>query len=264
MKISTQSLQRSRWQHPEDPPGPVRYIQEQFGPRRQEARVLGQPARGMGRPRLMAIHGAGGDYTQLNPILYGLQQRGIGSLAMNLCGHSDAGGGTQAGSTLELNVTEALRFGERLRQGVVAMLAVDAGAMVALRAAQVHAHSLQKLVLIDPFLFDDPAFHQPLSRVLNSPSLRWQESSLLGFVQGFLGQVLVITGESMPLALPRRRVERLPVLTPADAILRAVAPRRVSRLIVTGCRGLVLPWLHQRHSVTAQLNDGIAEFLNPI
>jgi len=264
MKISTQSLLRSRWQHPDDPPGPVRYIQEQFGPRRQEARVLGQPARGMGRPRLMAIHGAGGDYTQLNPILYGLQRRGIGSLAMNLCGHSDAGGGTQAGTTLELNVTEALRFAERLQQGILAMLAVDAGAMVALRAAQVHVQSLHKLVLVDPFLFPDPAFHQPLSQVLNSPSLRWQESGLLGFVQGFLGQVLVITGESMPLTLPRSRVERMPALTPADAILRAVAPRRVSRLIVTGCRGQVMPWLHHQPAVAGQLADGIAEFLSPI
>ena len=96
MKISTQSPSRPRWQHPEDPPGPARYVLEHLGFRRQEARVLGPPARSMGRPRLMAIHGAGADYTQLNPLLYGLQQRGVGSLAMNLSGHSDAGGGAPA------------------------------------------------------------------------------------------------------------------------------------------------------------------------
>ena len=44
MSISTQSLIRSRWQHPADPPGPARYVRERFGVRFQEARVLGLPA----------------------------------------------------------------------------------------------------------------------------------------------------------------------------------------------------------------------------
>lgn len=264
MKISTQSTQRSRWQHPEDPPGPVRYVQEQFGPRRQEARVLGQPARGVGRPRLLAIHGAGGDYTQLNPVLYGLQRRGVSSLAMNLYGHSDAGGGTQATASLELNASEALRFGERLKPGLLALLAVDVGAMVALRAAQAHVRSLHRLVLIDPFIYPDPALTRSLSVVLNCPSLRWQESSLLESLRNFLGHVMVITGESMPMPLPRNRTERLPPLTPSEAIVSLVAPRQVSRVVITGCPGQVMPWLHGHPEMAELLSDSIAGFLGPI
>lgn len=267
MKISTQSPSRPRWQHPEDPPGPARYVLEHLGFRRQEARVLGPPARSMGRPRLMAIHGAGADYTQLNPLLYGLQQRGVGSLAMNLSGHSDAGGGAPAMVSVDFNVKEALRFGERLKPGLLALLAVDMGAMVALRAAQVHALSLHRLVLIDPFFYPDTAFTRPLSQVLTCPSLRWEETTLLNCLQQYKGQVMVITGEALPLSLPHRRpapLEGGATFTPADAIARAVLPRRVSRITITGCTGQVMPWLQTRPDVANRLNDSIASFLGPM
>jgi len=229
--------------------------------------VLGPPARSMGRPRLMAIHGAGADYTQLNPLLYGLQQRGVGSLAMNLSGHSDAGGGAPAMVSVDFNVKEALRFGERLKPGLLALLAVDMGAMVALRAAQVHALSLHRLVLIDPFFYPDTAFNRPLSQVLNCPSLRWEQSRLLEVLQQYMGQVMVITGEALPLSLPHRRpapLEGGATFTPADAIARAVLPRRVSRITITGCTGQVMPWLQTRPDVANRLNDSIASFLGPM
>lgn len=266
MKISTQSPSRPRWEHPEDPPGPARYVLEHLGFRRQEARVLGQPARGMGRPRLMAIHGAGADYTQLNPVLYGLQQRGTGSLAMNLSGHSDAGGGVPSMVNLDFNVKEALRFGERLKPGLLGLLAVDMGAMVALQVAQAHAHSLHRMVLIDPFFYPDTAFTRPLSLVLNCPSLRWEQSRLLEFLQRYVGQLMVITGEAMPLSLHQRRAGPVAggtTVTPAEAIARAVLPRRVSRITITGCTGQVMPWLQTRPDVANRLNDSIASFLGP-
>ncbi len=264
MSISTQSLIRSRWQHPGDPPGPARYVRERFGVRFQEARVLGLPGRGVARPRLVAVHGAGADYTQLNPLLYGLQRRGLGSLAMNLSGHGEATGGSAARSSLDSNTREALRFGERLRPGLLAMLAVDVGAMVGLRLAQSHVQSIHRLVFVDPCLYPDDAWSRPLSVVLDCPPLRWSRCGLLGFVQGFLGQVLVITGEDAPVPLPRRRVERVEPATPADAIVRSLHPRRVSRVVVEGCTGPVMPWLHRHPDAADRTAAHLADFLGPM
>lgn len=263
MSISTQSLIRSRWQHPADPPGPARYVRERFGVRFQEARVLGLPARSVARPRLVAVHGAGADYTQLNPLLYGLQQRGVGSLAMNLSGHGEATGGSPARTSLGGNAREALRFGERLRPGLLAVLSVDLGAMAALRLAQSHVQSIHRMVFVDPCLYPDEAGSRPLSVVLSCPPLRWNRSSLLGFVKGFLGQVMVITGEDPPVPLPSRRVERVEPANPAEAIVRSVHPRRVSRLVVEGCAGPVMPWLHQHPDAADRTAAHLADFLGP-
>lgn len=264
MSISTQSLVHSRWQYPAEPPGPVRYVRERFGGRHQEARVLGLPARSIARPRLAAVHGAGADYTQLNPLLYGLQQRGLGSMAMNLSGHGEATGGSPAQSSLDANAREALRFGERLRPGLLAVLAVDVGAMAGLRLAQSHVQSVHRMVFVDPCLYPDDAWPRPLSVVLNCPPLRWSRSSLLGFVKGFLGHVMVITGEDTSVPLPSRRVERVQPATPAEAIVRSLHPRRVSRLVIEGCRGPVMPWLHQHPQAADRTAAQLADFLAPV
>ena len=264
MNISTQSLIRSRWQHPADPPGPARFVRERFGVRFLEARVLGLPARSMVRPRLVAVHGAGADYTQLNPLLYGLQRRGLGSLAMNLSGHGEATGGAAAHASLDANAREALRFGERLRPGLLAMLAVDVGAMAGLWLAQSHVQTIHRMVFVDPCLYPDEAGSRPLSVVLNGPPLRWNRSSLLGFVKGFLGHVMVITGEDLPVPLPSRRVERVEPATPVEAILRSVHPRRVSHLVVEGCTGPVMPWLHRHPEAADRSAARLADFLGPM
>lgn len=264
MNVMTQSPTRARWLFPEDPPGPVRYVQEPIGLRRQEARILGLPGRGVARPRLLAIHGAGGDYTQLNPLLYGLQSQGIASLAMNLSGHSEAGGGLAGQTSIGFNVQEALRFADRLRPALLALLAVDMGAMAALRVAQVHVQSVHRIVLIDPCLYADDAIQRPLSMVLDSPPLRWEQSDLLGFLQGFLGHVMVVTGRSAPLLLPQRRVERVWTGTLADAIVRSLSPRRVSRVVLDDCQGPVLPWLRRHPEMAASLAGTVAGFLEPI
>lgn len=264
MSISTQSPIRERWQHPEEPPGPVRYCREQLGSRRQEARILGLPARGMARPRLLAMHGAGADYTQLNPLLYGLQRHGIGSMAVNLSGHSDAGGGNAGQTTLDHNMQEAACFSERLRPALLALVGVDVGVMAALRVAQVHVQSVHRLVLVDPCLYADDALSRPLSMVLECPPLHWEQSSLLGFVQSFLGHVMVITGRSAALMLPRRRVEKVWASTPADAIVRGLPPRRVSRVVLEDCHGPVMPWLRTRTDVADRLAATVADFLAPI
>lgn len=264
MNVTTQSPTRARWQHSDDPPGPVRYVRESIGLRRQEARILGLPARGVARPRLVAIHGAGGDYTQLNPVLFGLQSLGIGSLAMHLSGHSEAGGGLAGQTSLEVNVQEALRFSERLRPALLALLATDVGVMTALRVAQAHVQSVHRLVLIDPCLYADDAFRRPLSMLLGSPPVRWEQSSLLGFVQGFLGRVMLITGRSAPVLLSQRRTERVWTSTPVEAIGRGLSARRVSRVVLDDCQGPVLPWLRGRPDKAAALAATIAEFLAPI
>lgn len=264
MNISTQSQTRSRWQHPQEPPGPVRYFNHSFGMRRQEARILGLPARGVERPRLLAVHGAGGDYTQLNPLLYGLQHRGVASLGVNLAGHSEAAGLAAGQASLELNVQETMRFAQRLRPALLAMVAADVGTMVALRVAQVHVQSVHRLVLIDPCLYPDDAFIRPLSLVLECPPLRWQQSSLLGFLQGFMGEVMVITGRPPAMSLPSRRGQGMLALSTADAILRCVKPRRAKRVVLEGCPGPVVPWLHDHPEVADRLAGSVQEFLHPI
>ena len=183
---------------------------------------------------------------------------------MNLSGHGEAGGGSPALSSLGTNVHEALRFGDRLRPGLLALMAIDIGTMTGLRVAQAHVQSLNRMVFIDPCLYADEAFERPLSVVLNCPPLRWNRSSLLGFVRGFMGQVMVVTGRPMPLPLPSRRVERVESFSPADAIVRSLAPRRVQRIVLEACQGPVMPWLRQHADDADQLAAHIADFVGPV
>lgn len=188
--FTTNLMLRSKWQFDEDPPKTARHFTESFNHYQLEGRVLQATATENGWPKLLAIHGARSDYTKLNPLLYLLQANGIGSLGFNLSGHNEISGIEINNTSLWNNFAESLHFANLLGENLKAVIGHSMGGALALKVAEAHRQTVNKIVLFCPALYPEEAYHCPFGEVFRqkiSIPLGFSDSLSLNFLREFEG-----------------------------------------------------------------------------
>ena len=146
---------------------------------------------------LFAIHGARSDYNKLNPVLYPLQRLGVPSLSFNLSGHSLISGVELKSTSLNKNLEESLHFFGSKKMPIRNILGSSLGGALALKVAEVHKSSVERIVLLAPVLYTEEAYKVPFGAkfkaVISSP-FGFLDSKSLSFLKTFKGKVLLVTG----------------------------------------------------------------------
>ncbi|TFF38404.1 alpha/beta hydrolase [Pseudomonas sp. RIT623] len=277
--MDTESIlpQRSQWQFDEPAPGTERFIEERFNGYRQQARLL-LPLNEQA-PTAFVIGGARSDFTRLNPLLYRLQQQGIGSLTGNLSGHSLASEPGAREASLASNLDEALRFHQWLDTRSDTLIGHSLGAAIALKLAA-QRPSVRKLVLICPAVYPDAAHIAPFGPAFTAAIRKpfaFLECDSYEFLRQFQGRVLLVIGEYDGLnskvhgrgagtSAGTRRLAGVERYSPipeevTHTLLRSVPAPHVECLMLTDCDHGIAAHLRERPEVADQVAAAVAGFM---
>ncbi|PYC16005.1 alpha/beta hydrolase [Pseudomonas mosselii] len=277
MGYTLNSTQQSLWQHNEPAPGAERFIDEVFEGYHQQARLL-LPDHERA-PVAFVIGGARSDFTRLNPLLYRLQQLGIGSLTGNLSGHSLASEPGAKDASLDINLQEALRFHRHLDARSDTLVGHSLGAAIALKLAA-QRPSVRKLVLICPAVYPDAAHATPFgpafSEAIRKP-FAFLDCDSYAFLRQFQGRVLLVIGEYDGLnskvhgqgpgtSAGTRRLAGVERYSPipeevTHTLLRSVPAPHVECLMLTDCDHGIAAHLRDRPEVADQVAEAVAAFI---
>lgn len=277
MTYELQAAQRSRWQFDEPAPGIEQFIEEQFDGYRQQARLL-LPAQERA-PTSFVIGGARSDFTRLNPLLYRLQQQGIGSLAGNLSGHSLASEPGARNASLAINLQEALRFHQHLDTRSDTLIGHSLGGAIALKLAA-QRQNVRKLVLVCPAVYPDAAHTAPFGPAFTAAIRKpfaFLDCDSYAFLRGFKGRVLLVIGEFDGLnssvhgqgpgtSAGTRRLRGVERYSPipeevTHTLLRSVPAPHVECLMLTDCDHGIAAHLRDRPQVADQVAAAVAAFI---
>lgn len=148
---------------------------------------------------LLALHGARSDHRRLDPLLIPLQAAGVGSLGIDLSGHTERSPLANADTSLANNLREALRFSELLGTGLDAVFGHSLGGALAMKLAQQRRHTVRTLVLSGPALYPEAAYSvarygPDFTRAISTP-FGFMDSSSLPFLRSFSGHVVLVVGQ---------------------------------------------------------------------
>ncbi|MDD0975656.1 alpha/beta hydrolase [Pseudomonas fontis] len=271
------TTQRSTWQYDEPAPGAERFITEAFDGYQQQARLLVADAEQA--PPLFVVGGARSDFTRLNPLLYRLQQQGIGSLTGNLSGHSLASEPGAVAPSLSTNLHEALRFHRHIAPQCTTLVGHSLGAAIALKlAAQMPA--VDKLILICPAVYPDAAHNAPFGPAFKaaiSKPYEFLACDSYAFLNQFKGRVLLVMGEYDGLnsqtfgqgagtsagtlwLAGAQRYSPIPEEV-TRGLLRAVPPPDLECLLLADCDHGIAAHLRGTPEVADQVAQTVAEFI---
>ncbi|MBA1203112.1 alpha/beta hydrolase [Pseudomonas capeferrum] len=269
--------QRTRWHYDEPAPGAERFIDETFDGYRQQARLLLPDIQRA--PATFVVGGARSDFTRLNPLLYRLQQQGIGSLTGNLSGHSLASEPGAVAPSLATNLHEALRFHRHIAASCQALIGHSLGAAIALKmAAQLPA--VRKLVLVCPAVYPDAAHQAPFGPAFTAAIRKpyaFLECDSYAFLRQFQGKVLLVIGEYDGLnsqvfgqgpgtSAGVRTLAGVQRYSPipeevTHTLLRSVPAPDVQCLLLTDCDHGIAAHLRDAPQVADQVADVVAAFI---
>ena len=277
MNPQASSSTRAFWQFDEPAPATERLIEVDFDGYRQQARWL-EPVQSIAPP-LLAIGGARSDFTRLNPLLYRLQQHGIGSLTGNLSGHSCASEPGAPQASLSSNVREALRFHQLMDENSDTVIGHSLGAAIALKLAA-QRPQVRRLVLICPAVYPDAAHEAPFGPAFSAAIRQpygFLDCDSYAFLRGFEGRVLLVIGEYDGLnsrvhgqgpgtSAGTRHLAGAPRYSPipeevTHTLLRSVPAADVQCLMLTDCDHGIAAHLRQHPEVADQVAEAIATFV---
>ncbi|TLP53263.1 MULTISPECIES: alpha/beta hydrolase [Pseudomonas] len=277
MELNPISAQRALWQFDEPAPGVERFLDEHFEGYWQQARLL-LPSNERAAP-LFVIGGARSDFTRLNPLLYRLQQQGIGSLTGNLSGHSRAAQPGARDASLRNNLAEALRFHRYLEACSDTVIGHSLGGAIALKLAA-QRPSVRKLVLICPAVYPDNAHDAPFGPAFTKAIGRpfgFLDCDSYTFLRQFRGRVLLVIGEYDGLnsqvhgkgpgtSAGVRRLGGVERYSPipeevTHALLRSVPAADVECLLLTDCDHGIAAHLRERPEVADQVAEAVSAFV---
>ncbi|PWB34317.1 alpha/beta hydrolase [Pseudomonas sp. SDI] len=271
------STQRDTWQYDEPAPGMERFVSEDFGSYQQQARLLLPDTERA--PPLFVVGGARSDFTRLSPLLYRLQQRGIGSLTGNLSGHSRASEPGAPAPSLNTNLAEAKRFHRHIAAQCKTLVGHSLGAAIALKlAAQTPA--IDKLVLICPAVYPDDAHDAPFGPAFTaaiSKPYGFLDCDSFEFLRQFSGRVLLVMGEYDGLnsrthgqgegrsagtlwLAGAQRYSPIPEEV-TRSLLAAVPPPHLECLLLADCDHGIAAHLRNTPAVADQVAQTVAEFI---
>ncbi|MDH0646765.1 alpha/beta hydrolase [Pseudomonas sp. GD03858] len=277
MDLEPSVAPRALWQYDEPAPGPERFIEERFDGYRQQARLL--LAHTERSAPVFVVGGARSDFTRLNPLLYRLQQRGIGSLTGNLSGHSRASEPGAKDASLASNLQEALRFHQHLDSRSDTVIGHSLGGALALKLAAQRSQ-VRKLVLICPAVYPDAAHAAPFgpafSEAIRKP-FAFLDCDSYAFLRQFQGRVLLVVGEYDGLnskvhgqgpgtSAGTRNLAGVERYSPipeevTHTLLRSVPARHVECLMLTDCDHGIAAHLRDRPQVADQVAESVAAFI---
>ncbi|MDH0302291.1 MULTISPECIES: alpha/beta fold hydrolase [unclassified Pseudomonas] len=277
MDLEPSAAPRALWQYDEPAPGAERFIEERFDGYRQQARLL--LAHTERSAPVFVVGGARSDFTRLNPLLYRLQQRGIGSLTGNLSGHSRASEPGAKDASLASNLQEALRFHQHLDSRSDTLIGHSLGGAIALKLAA-QRPQVRKLVLICPAVYPDAAHAAPFgpafSEAIRKP-FAFLDCDSYAFLQQFQGRVLLVVGEYDGLnskvhgqgpgtSAGTRNLAGVTRYSPipeevTHTLLRSVPAPHVECLMLTDCDHGIAAHLRDRPEVADQVAETVAAFI---
>ncbi|MFK3775748.1 alpha/beta hydrolase [Pseudomonas sp. NPDC089406] len=277
MELGSDTAQRGLWQYDEPAPGAERFIEESFGGYRQQARLL-VPGQERAAP-VFVVGGARSDFTRLNPLLYRLQQQGIGSLTGNLSGHSQAAEPGARDASLASNLAEALRFHRHLDARSDTLVGHSLGGAIALKLAA-QRPSVRKLVLICPAVYPDAAHSAPFGPAFTAAIRKpfaFLDCDSYAFLRQFQGRVLLVIGEYDGLnskvygqgagtSAGVRRMAGVERYSPIPeevihSLLRSVPAADVECLMLTDCDHGIAAHLRERPAVADQVAQAVGAFI---
>ncbi|QXH52088.1 alpha/beta hydrolase [Pseudomonas fakonensis] len=277
MELTLNSAQRGLWQYDEPAPGAERFIEESFGGYRQQARLL-LPGQERAAP-VFVVGGARSDFTRLNPLLYRLQQQGIGSLTGNLSGHSQAAEPGAPDASLASNLAEALRFHRHLDARSDTLVGHSLGGAIALKLAA-QRPSVRKLVLICPAVYPDAAHSAPFGPAFTAAIRKpfaFLDCDSYAFLRQFQGRVLLVIGEYDGLnskvhgqgpgtSAGVRCMAGVDRYSPipeevTHSLLRSVPAADVECLMLTDCDHGIAAHLRERPAVADQVAQAVGAFI---
>jgi hypothetical protein len=263
----------------EPAPGKAAYFEHDFGSYKLEARILYNKKHE--EPWVISIHGARGDFTKANGILFELQNSGYSILGMNLSGHSPASGVEPGKTSLAANIHEAEVFFSRLnptRKKIV--LGFSMGATSALSLLRNHAKEIEKLILFYPAVYDVAAYNKPFGdefRAAISKPFSYRNNDTLELLREFSGKVMLIMGEFDGLdssaygkpvggSVGTIELNGRTIYSPIpkeviDTILKTVPKNNMKYVIVPGCDHSIVPRLALDTSMKNKLFYQIRQFL---
>jgi len=173
------------------------YVTRQFDGYSLEARILYNKNHDL--PWLLSIHGARADYSKANPISFGLQDRGISSLGVNMSGHSATSPLLPEETSLGNNIREVRAFFDDLDPAKPAVvMAFSLGGTPALKLLEKYADRISKLVLFYPGIYAkesyDKHYGEPFRAVISQP-YSYLHNDTIPLLQKFKGKLLLIKGE---------------------------------------------------------------------
>jgi len=277
MELASDTAQRALWQYDEPAPGAERFIEESFDGYRQQARLL-VPAQERAAP-VFVVGGARSDFTRLNPLLYRLQQQGIGSLTGNLSGHSQAAEPGASDASLASNLAEALRFHQHLDTRSDTLVGHSLGGAIALKLAA-QRPSVRKLVLICPAVYPDAAHSAPFGPAFTAAIRKpfaFLDCDSYAFLRQFQGRVLLVIGEydglnskvhgqgpgtsaGVRCMAGVQRYSPIPEEV-THSLLRSVPAADVECLMLTDCDHGIAAHLRERPAVADQVAQAVGAFI---
>ncbi|UVK83663.1 alpha/beta fold hydrolase [Pseudomonas sichuanensis] len=277
MDLGVTTAQRALWQYNEPAPGAERFIDEAFDGYRQQARLLLPDSERA--PPVFVVGGARSDFTRLNPLLYRLQQQGIGSLTGNLSGHSLASEPGAKDASLASNLQEALRFHQHLDSRSDTLIGHSLGGAIALKLAA-QRPNVRKLVLICPAVYPDAAHSAPFGPAFTAAIRKpfaFLDCDSYAFLRQFQGRVLLVIGEYDGLnsrvhgqgagtSAGVRRMAGVERYSPipeevTHSLLRSVPAPHVECLMLTDCDHGIAAHLRDRPEVADQVAQTVGAFI---
>lgn len=261
----------------EKPPGDCAYFEHNFGDYALEARILYNEQHE--KPHVLSVHGARADYTKANAVSFGLQERGISTLSINLSGHNDASPIPLETTSLAQNIEEAEAFYDYLdKSHPITLIGYSLGGAVVLELLKYHKSEIDRIILFYPAVYAreayDKKFGEPFRSVIQVP-FSFQQNDILSKLDDFPGKMMILKGQYDGLAsdvpgtsagnvtidgkeyyspIPKEVFDSLEqVKIPAD---------RKDFIEVPGCGHSIILWMRDHKPEADKILDKLARFIN--
>lgn len=236
--------------------------------------------------RLLAIHGARSDHRRLDPLLSPLQAAGVGSLGIDLSGHTEHSPLANTDSSLGTNLREVLRFAELLHTRLDTVFGHSLGGALAMKLAQQRRQTVRTLVLSGPALYPEAAYavarYGPaFTRAISTP-FGFMDSSSLPFLRNFAGHVVLVVGEYDGLPAEQHggvrgrsaglvevrdgagacRTVYSPIPAEVFDAIRDAASGRLSEIVLEGCDHKTFSHLAEHPAAAAALARALVHTMN--
>ncbi|WP_081694745.1 alpha/beta hydrolase [Halomonas huangheensis] len=232
-------------------------------------------------PTLLAIHGARSNLESLDHLLHNLlTQRNIHSASFDLSGHHTDQNLMGEQSSLHRNLSEAQHLAGIFKPNINTLLGYSLGGAIALKLAERHRHTFEKLILVCPAIYSEEAYSRPFGKEFKTAITQpysFLNSSSYEFLRSFTGRVLLIIGEHDGLrAMDYEKCEGSSVglisscdgsalysPIPAEVIegIESATNAKLKKLIIPGCDHHILSKLRSDLSAKELVTNCISDFL---
>lgn len=227
------------------------------------------------------IHGAKSDYNSLDSLLYPLYDKDVSSVSFNLSGHNIASGVKLESTSLKNNLEESNSFFNSINTPIRNVLGFSFGGALAMKIAQMHKESVERIVLLAPALYTQKAYEVNFGKEFKSTISKpfsFLDSKSLSFLKTYTGKLLLIVGEFDGLKAEefgaikgtsagnitlngKNYYSPIPYEV-IKAIEQSMPKENFEKIILKGCDHSIPKWLSDKPDLAKQLSKKISSFLD--